>query len=108
MSTIPPAPTFKPFNLALIQLGQIGADKRANLKHARDMIRRAAGGEGVGGGVQGKKPDLIVLPVREHSSSTSVCSVHTKRNNCLSLYIGMLQLALWACTLPSLRRAYRV
>jgi hypothetical protein len=61
MSTIPPAPAFKPFNLALIQLGQIGADKGANLKHARDMIRRAASGEGVGG-AQGK-PDLIVLPV---------------------------------------------
>ncbi|KAI0003326.1 carbon-nitrogen hydrolase [Russula compacta] len=61
MSTsIPPAPTFKPFNLALIQLGQIGADKGANLKHARDMIRRAANVEGVGG-AQGK-PDLIVLP----------------------------------------------
>lgn len=67
MSTIPPAPAFKPFNLALIQLGQIGADKRANLKHARDMIRRAASGEGVGGGAQGKKPDLIVLPVRGHT-----------------------------------------
>jgi predicted amidohydrolase len=62
MSTVPPAPAFKPFNLALIQLGQIGADKRANLEHARDMIRRAASGEGVGGGAQGK-PDLIVLPV---------------------------------------------
>ena len=61
MSTIPTAPAFKPFNLALIQLGQIGADKSANLKHARDMIRRAASGEGVGG-AQGK-PDLIVLPV---------------------------------------------
>lgn len=60
MSTVPPAPAFKPFNLALIQLGQIGADKRANLDHARDMISRAASGEGVGGG-QGK-PDLIVLP----------------------------------------------
>jgi omega-amidase len=61
MSTIPPAPTFKPFNLALIQLGQVGADKGANLRHARDMIRRAANGEGAGI-VQGK-PDLIVLPV---------------------------------------------
>src|SRR6266852_3076767 len=63
MSTTPIAPTFKPFNLALIQLGQIGADKGANLKHARDMIRRAANGEGVGS-AQGKKPDLIDLPVR--------------------------------------------
>ena len=57
MSTLPPAPTFKPFNLALIQLGQIGADKTANLKHARDMIRKAADGNTQG------KPDLIVLPV---------------------------------------------
>ncbi|KAI9456248.1 carbon-nitrogen hydrolase [Lactarius psammicola] len=61
MSTRPPAPTFKPFNLALIQLGQIGADKAANLKHARDMIRKAANGEGTNGNTQGK-PDLIVLP----------------------------------------------
>ncbi|KAI0253888.1 carbon-nitrogen hydrolase [Lactifluus subvellereus] len=60
MSTVPPPPAFKPFNLALIQLGQIGADKAANLKHARDMIRKAASGEGAGG-AQGK-PDLIVLP----------------------------------------------
>ena len=57
MSTLPPAPAFKPFNLALIQLGQIGADKAANLRHARDMIRKAADGN-----MQGK-PDLIVLPV---------------------------------------------
>jgi len=61
MSTIPPTPAFKPFNLALIQLGQIGSDKGANLKHARDMIRRAANGEGAGN-AQGGKPDLIVLP----------------------------------------------
>jgi len=60
-TSIPPTPAFKPFNLALIQLGQIGADKASNLKHAREMIRRAASGEGVGG-AQGKKPDLIVLP----------------------------------------------
>ena len=66
MSTLPPAPTFKPFNLAVIQLGQIGADKRANLKHARDMIRRAASGEDVGG-----KPDLIVLPVSAFSVTLS-------------------------------------
>ena len=57
MSTLPPAPAFKPFNLALIQLGQIGADKAKNLKHARDMIRKAADGNTHG------KPDLIVLPV---------------------------------------------
>lgn len=61
MSTRPPAPTFKPFNLTLIQLGQINADKAANLKHARDMIRKAANDEGTNGNTQGK-PDLIVLP----------------------------------------------
>ncbi|OJT14224.1 Omega-amidase NIT2-A [Trametes pubescens] len=48
------APAFKPFNLALIQLGQIGPDKDANLKHAREMIKRAAGAT--------PKPDLVVLP----------------------------------------------
>lgn len=70
MSTRSPAPAFKPFNLALIQLGQIGADKAANLKHARDMIRKAANGEGTDGNTQGK-PDLIVLPV-----SASPPSIH--------------------------------
>ncbi|KAI0262962.1 carbon-nitrogen hydrolase [Gloeopeniophorella convolvens] len=60
VATMSSAPTLKPFNLALIQLGQIGADKAANLKHAREMIRKAVSGEGVGG-AQGK-PDLVVLP----------------------------------------------
>lgn len=50
---------FRSFNLAFIQLGKIGADKAENLKHACDMIRTAASGQG-----QNKKPDLIVLPVR--------------------------------------------
>lgn len=99
MSTVPPAPAFKPFNLALIQLGEIGADKRANLEHARDMIRRAASGEGGGGGAQGK-PDLIVLPVRPICSTQYGTAL--RRIVCLSL-LGMLQLALWACALPGLR-----
>ena len=47
------SPVFKSFTLALVQLGNIGADKSANLKHAREMIRKAAGR-------QGKKPDVIV------------------------------------------------
>ncbi|KAI0713335.1 carbon-nitrogen hydrolase [Earliella scabrosa] len=51
-------PTFKPFNLALIQLGQVGPDKDANLKHAREMIRTAVGADG---GAK-PKPDLVVLP----------------------------------------------
>jgi len=55
MSTQPP--TFKPFNLALVQLGNIGSDKAANLKHAREMVLKAASGD-----LNGLKPDLIVLP----------------------------------------------
>jgi omega-amidase len=58
MSILSKSPVFKPFNLALIQLGGIGANKTDNLKHAREMIFRAAGGE------TGKlKPNVIVLPV---------------------------------------------
>jgi len=52
------APVLKPFTLALIQLGQIGADKSVNLIHAKEMILKAASGTGS----SGKKPDLIVLP----------------------------------------------
>lgn len=54
------APSLLAFHLALIQLGQIGADKAKNLQHAREMILKAAGGE------DGKHPkaDLVVLPVR--------------------------------------------
>ena len=48
------APLFKPFKLALIQLGGIGANKTENLQHARAKVLEAAAG----------KPDLIVLPVR--------------------------------------------
>ena len=46
----------KPFRIALIQLGDVTSDKSRNLKHAREMILKAAVGEG-------RKPDLIVLPV---------------------------------------------
>ncbi|KAA1478815.1 carbon-nitrogen hydrolase [Dentipellis sp. KUC8613] len=56
MSSSPPL--FKPFKLALIQLGQIGFDKAQNLKHARDMVLKAARGETSMIG----KPDLVVLP----------------------------------------------
>ncbi|KAH9946411.1 carbon-nitrogen hydrolase [Epithele typhae] len=52
------APAFKPFNLALIQLGQVGVDKAANLKHAREMISKAVSGDGG----NKPKPDLVVLP----------------------------------------------
>ncbi|KAF9066832.1 carbon-nitrogen hydrolase [Rhodocollybia butyracea] len=45
-------PTLKSFKLALIQLGNISANKSENIKHAREMIIKAASA----------KPDLIVLP----------------------------------------------
>ncbi|KAJ7940915.1 carbon-nitrogen hydrolase [Mycena leptocephala] len=48
------APSLKPFRLALIQLGNITANKSDNLKHAREMILKAA--------TSVQKPDLIVLP----------------------------------------------
>ncbi|KAJ7687567.1 carbon-nitrogen hydrolase [Mycena olivaceomarginata] len=48
------APSFKPFKLALIQLGNITANKVENIKHAREMILKAA--------TTTNKPDLIVLP----------------------------------------------
>jgi hypothetical protein len=105
MSTVttPPAPAFKPFNLALIQLGQIGADKRANLNHARDMIRRAASGEGVGG-AQGK-PDLIVLPVSTEHSHRYICPHQTEQfpEDCLflSLYRNASTRLMGMCTSQS-------
>ncbi|KAF8321808.1 carbon-nitrogen hydrolase [Clavulina sp. PMI_390] len=55
-NTIPPIPGAKKFRIALVQLGQVGSDKAANLKHAREMILKAAAGDG------SAKPDMIVLP----------------------------------------------
>ncbi|KAL4064329.1 carbon-nitrogen hydrolase [Scleroderma citrinum] len=52
------APAFKSFRLALIQLGAVGADKSANLKHAREMIMRAAQGDGT----PESRPSVVVLP----------------------------------------------
>jgi len=97
MSTLPPAPTFQPFNLSLIQLGQIGTDKGVNLKHAREMIRRAANGEGAGGAHE--KPDLIVLPVSVPCS----CPRKQPSEKCPCRLAGMLQLALWPRIFPALR-----
>ncbi|KNZ57073.1 uncharacterized protein VP01_224g1 [Puccinia sorghi] len=45
------------FNIALIQLGGIGANKLANLLHARAMIAEAARGD-----EKGLKPQVVVLP----------------------------------------------
>jgi omega-amidase len=44
----------KPFRLALIQLGNTGADKVKNIELARQAVREAASHQ--------PKPDLIVLP----------------------------------------------
>jgi len=49
-------PEFKPFTIALIQLGNVTGNKGHNLQHAREMILKAAKGH------DGKKPHLIVLP----------------------------------------------
>jgi omega-amidase len=62
----PQVPVFKPFILALIQLGHIGTDKSANLKHAREMILKAAAPE------KKSRPDLVVLPVCRCSCAISV------------------------------------
>ena len=51
------APTLRSFNLALVQLGQIGPDKANNIAHAREQVIKAASR------ADGPKPQLIVLPV---------------------------------------------
>lgn len=51
-------PASKAFGLALIQLGQVTSSKEQNLTHARDMILKAAHGDG-----GHTKPRVIVLPV---------------------------------------------
>ena len=56
-SMAPSAPILRPFDLALIQLGQVGPDKTKNISHARDQILKAASRQ------DGQKPELIVLPV---------------------------------------------
>lgn len=53
-------PNFKAFNLAMIQLGQIGLDKARNLAHARDKVAEAAAGVGWDQG----PAQMVVLPVR--------------------------------------------
>lgn len=88
MASASPAPPFLGFHLALIQLGHIGPDKAKNLQHARSMIQRTVLGN------DHPKPDLIVLPASMPfpSSVTGILTTHS--------YIGMLQLAIWACSFP--------
>jgi omega-amidase len=61
-------PVLKSFRLALIQLGSIGSNKSENLRHAREMILKAAGHQ--------PKPNLIVLPVL----SLSACAFSAEPN----------------------------
>jgi len=49
-------PALRPFNLAFVQLGQVGSDKAKNIVHAREQVIKAASRE------DGPKPQLIVLP----------------------------------------------
>ncbi len=51
------APAFKPFRLALVQMGGATSSKEKNLAHARALIARAASPG------DGPKPGVIVLPV---------------------------------------------
>jgi omega-amidase len=62
------APAFNPFTLTLVQLGSIGSDKAANLKHAREMVMKAAESG------SGTKPQVVVLPVCDQLSSSDISS----------------------------------
>lgn len=60
---------FRPFKVALVQLGNTGPSKEKNIQHAQKMILKAAGSSD-----SAVKPNLIVLPVRQWSLSTFICS----------------------------------
>lgn len=82
---------FKQFTLALIQLGNIGPDKSANLNHARKMILKAAAPE------KQNKPDLIVLPVcRYHDiiSNRLPYSIHSQE--CFNSPYGHIHFPVYA------------
>jgi hypothetical protein len=68
-----------PFRLTLVQLGGTGSDKAANLAHAREMVLKAAQP------VEGKKTDLIVLPVGTGQKHLGVYNLTG-----IGLLIGML------------------
>lgn len=56
MATDPAAFSLQPVRLALVQLGETSADKRANLQRAQDMVARA-----VSGGPDGRA-QMVLLP----------------------------------------------
>ena len=96
----------KPARLALLQLASPGdgSDKAANLAHARAKIAEA-----VRGGKDGKKPDLVVLPVRVFPSRSPLPHPQLmKRSTRPHRTAGDLQLALRDGHVPQVRRADRV
>jgi hypothetical protein len=66
MSTI--APPASPFRLALIQMGGVTSNKEQNIAHAKDLILQAAKPQ------TGQKPGVIVLPVSDNRTSSTVFS----------------------------------
>jgi omega-amidase len=86
-------PIFKPFHLALVQLGSIGFNKADNLRHARDMVLKAARGNG------SEKPNIIVLPVRYSPPPSGIF---------LPSLSGSIQFTLWPCTFPAVCRDNRI
>lgn len=68
MATSAPPVDGRPARFAFIQLASAGdgTDKAANLEHAREKLAEA-----VKGGPEGRKPDLVVLPVRRGSPGPS-------------------------------------
>lgn len=86
----------KPFKLALVQLGGLGADKTANLKIASEGVRRA---------VQEGKADMVVLPVSDIQETEGIRRIHAL-NPTLALRVGDLQLALRRHRVPQVLRAH--
>ena len=70
MSLLVKTPVFKPFNVALIQLGGLGANKAENLTRAREMILKAARAEG-----SRPKPRMVVLPVCSPRFESMQCDI---------------------------------
>ncbi|KAG6865873.1 hypothetical protein C0991_010954 [Blastosporella zonata] len=82
-------PVLKSFTLALIQLGSVGADKTANLQHAREMILKAAAG-------RVKKPELIVLPVRTRFTSCARHLISFSHQECFNSPYGHVHFPVYA------------
>lgn len=93
-----PAPALRSFDLALIQLGQVGSDKTKNLAHAREQILKAASRE------EGPKPQLIVLPVSVEISvlfgqTGSLKSADGRRQECFNSPYGATHFPAYAETI---------